>query len=57
MSTSRLPIYLRPRRTPLRLVLKVLGWVLVCLFAALVVFPFVWMVLTSFKSDKDIWES
>jgi multiple sugar transport system permease protein len=54
MSTSRLPIYLRSKQTPLRQAFKIAGWVIVCLVAVLVLFPFIWMVLTSFKSDKDI---
>lgn len=54
MSTSSVPIYLRKQRTPLRLTLTILGWIVVCLVALFVVFPFVWMVLTSFKTEKDV---
>jgi multiple sugar transport system permease protein len=54
MSTSSVPIYLRKQRTPLRLTLTILAWVLICLVALFVVFPFVWMILTSFKTEKDV---
>lgn len=56
MSTSQLPIYLRTRRTPLRLALSIIGWFFICIFAAFVIFPFVWMILTSFKTDKDVFQ-
>jgi multiple sugar transport system permease protein len=54
MSTSSVPVYLRKQRTPLRLTLSILGWVVICLVALFVVFPFLWMVLTSFKTEKDV---
>lgn len=54
MSTDSLPAYLRHQRTPLRRVLSVLLWVFVIALALFVIFPFVWMVLTSFKTEKDI---
>jgi multiple sugar transport system permease protein len=54
MSTSAVPIYMRKQRTPLRLTLTIISWVLISLVALFVVFPFVWMVLTSFKTEKDV---
>lgn len=54
MSTDSLPVYLRHQRTPLRRVLSILLWVFVIVLALFVIFPFVWMVLTSFKTEKDI---
>jgi multiple sugar transport system permease protein len=54
MSTRSVPVYLRQKRTPLRLTLTILGWALICLVALFVVFPFVWMILTSFKTEKDV---
>jgi multiple sugar transport system permease protein len=54
MSTSAVPIYMRKQRTPLRLTLSILGWILISLVALFVVFPFVWMILTSFKTEKDV---
>lgn len=57
MWTSPVPVYLRQRNTPLNLALRVIGWAAVCVFAAAVIFPFVWMVLTSFKTDKDIFSA
>ncbi|MCU1421335.1 MAG: carbohydrate transporter permease [Microbacteriaceae bacterium] len=54
MSTSSVPIYLREKRTPLRLTLTILGWALIVVVALFVIFPFVWMVLTSFKTEKDV---
>jgi multiple sugar transport system permease protein len=54
MSTNSVPIYLRQKRTPLRLALKILIWVVISLVALFVVFPFVWMLLTSFKTEKDV---
>ena len=54
MSTSSVPIYLRETRTPLRLALSILGWALVVIVALFVIFPFVWMILTSFKTEKDV---
>ena len=54
MSTSAVPIYLREKRTPLRLTLTILGWALIVVVALFVIFPFVWMVLTSFKTEKDV---
>jgi multiple sugar transport system permease protein len=54
MSTSSLPVYLRHQRTPLRLTLTIIGWVVISLIALFVVFPFVWMILTSFKTEKDV---
>ena len=54
MSTESLPLYLRHARTPLRLTLSIIGWALIVVVALFVIFPFVWMVLTSFKTDKDV---
>jgi len=54
MSTDQLPIYLRRERTPIRKVLTTTTWVIVIVLALLVVFPFVWMVLTSFKTSEDV---
>lgn len=54
MSTENLPLYLRRSRTPLRTGLSVLGWAAVVVIALFVIFPFVWMLLTSFKTDKDV---
>lgn len=49
-----MPAYLRHRRGPLGRVLGVLGAVVLVVVAAFVVFPFLWMLLTSFKSQQDI---
>ncbi len=54
MSTSSVPIYLREKRTPLRLTLSILGWALIVIVALFVIFPFIWMVLTSFKTSHDV---
>jgi multiple sugar transport system permease protein len=54
MSTSSVPVYMRKERTPLRLALTILAWAVISLVALFVVFPFVWMVLTSFKTEKDV---
>src|ERR1700722_14663505 len=54
MSTSSVPIYLRKERTPLRLTLSIIGWFFISLLALFVIFPFVWMILTSFKTEKDV---
>lgn len=54
MSTESVPLYLRHARTPLRLTISILGWALVIMVALFVIFPFVWMVLTSFKTQKDV---
>lgn len=54
MSTSQVPFYLRTSRSPVRVVTKVLGWAVLGFAAAFVIFPFIWMVSTSFKTDRDI---
>lgn len=54
MSTSQLPVYLRPRPSAWRTALRILVWAVVILVALFVIFPFVWMVLTSLKTEKDV---
>jgi len=54
MSTNALPVFLRPRRSPLRTALRIVIWAIVMLVALFVIFPFVWMLLTSFKTEKDV---
>ncbi|HVW94286.1 MAG TPA: carbohydrate ABC transporter permease [Devosia sp.] len=54
MSTDALPPYLRAERGPLHGILRALGWILLLVFAAFMVFPFVWMVLTSLKTQQEI---
>jgi multiple sugar transport system permease protein len=54
MSTDALPLYLRAEQGPLSRVARQIGTILIALFAAFVVFPFVWMVLTSLKTQQEI---
>lgn len=54
MSTDRLPHYLRVREGPLHRAGFVVGTGLLLMFAALVAFPFVWMVLTSLRTQQEI---
>jgi multiple sugar transport system permease protein len=54
MSTDTLPPYLRAERGALQRAARLIGTVLLLVFAAFMVFPFVWMVLTSFKTQQAI---
>jgi multiple sugar transport system permease protein len=54
MSTETLPLYLRAERSPLRRLLSALGLGLVILAGLVVIFPFVWMLLTSLKTPEEI---
>lgn len=54
MSTEALPAYLRAERGPLGVVWSSLATLLVLVLAAFMVFPFVWMLLTSFRTQQEI---
>jgi multiple sugar transport system permease protein len=54
MSTDTLPLYLRAERSPARRVLSALGLGLIVLAGLFVIFPFVWMLLTSLKTSQEI---
>jgi multiple sugar transport system permease protein len=54
MSTELPPLYLRAERTPVRRILSVAGMVVLLVAALAIVFPFVWMVLTSFRTQQEI---
>lgn len=57
MSTERLPLYERIERTTARRVMSIVGIALLLLAALFIVFPFVWMLLTSFKTEADVFSS
>ncbi|MCU1556502.1 MAG: carbohydrate transporter permease [Microbacteriaceae bacterium] len=54
MSTEPVALYERAERSVMRRILSIVGIVLLVVAALFVVFPFVWMVLTSFKSQSEI---
>ena len=54
MSTEPLPLYLRAERGPLHRLAAVVGTILIVVFAAFVIFPFVWMLLTSLRTQQEI---
>jgi multiple sugar transport system permease protein len=54
MSTEALPLYLRAERGPLSRAIKVVASIVIVLFATFTIFPFVWMVLTSLKTQQEI---
>jgi len=54
MSTESVPFYLRSEQRPLNRVLRWIATALIVVFAAFVAFPFVWMLLTSFKTQQQI---
>lgn len=54
MSTSSVPAYLRLPRGPFRRALGAVGAAVLVVVAAFVIFPFLWMLLTSFKNQQDI---
>jgi multiple sugar transport system permease protein len=54
MSTEELPLYLRAERGPLHRFVSVVGTIVLVVFAAFVVFPFVWMLLTSLRTQQEI---
>jgi len=57
MSTERLPLYLRAERGTTSRIFSVVGAVLIVIAAVFVVFPFIWMVLTSFRTQEEIFSS
>lgn len=57
MSTESLPIYLRPEKDFLHGAGRIVSGAAILVLAAFVVFPFVWMVLTSFKTQQEIFSS
>ena len=57
MSTDTLPVYLRAENDALHRIGRIAGTVAILVFAAFVAFPFVWMVLTSFKTQQQIFSS
>jgi multiple sugar transport system permease protein len=57
MSTDALPAYLKAERRPLSVVWSSLATVLVLVFAAFMIFPFVWMLLTSFRTQQEIFSA
>ena len=54
MSTDRLPRYLAAEQTPLSRFVAIVAGVLVVGLAAFMVFPFVWMLLTSLRTQQEI---
>ena len=57
MSTERLPLYERIERNAARRVVSVVGIALLLLAALFILFPFVWMLLTSFKTEADVFSN
>ena len=57
MSTETVPHYLAAERGPIARLLGAIALALVVLFAAFLIFPFVWMVLTSFRTQQEIFAS
>jgi len=57
MSTSTLPLYLRAERSPSRRILSAVGTFVIVLAALYVIFPFVWMLLTSFRTQEEIFSA
>lgn len=57
MSTDALPPYVRAERGPLTRVLGILAGVLVAGFAVYTIFPFVWMLLTSLRTQQEIFQN
>jgi raffinose/stachyose/melibiose transport system permease protein len=47
----------RPGRNPLHLVGRVLGWIGLAALAVAVIYPLVWMILSSFKSNAEVFGS
>ena len=56
MSTDR-PPYMTAERGPLQRVLAIAAGVLVVLLAVFMIFPFVWMLLTSFRTQQEIFSN
>ncbi|WP_426518902.1 carbohydrate ABC transporter permease [Diaminobutyricibacter sp. McL0618] len=54
MSTETVTLYERAERSAPRRILSVVGIVLLIAAALFIVFPFIWMFLTSFKSESEI---
>jgi multiple sugar transport system permease protein len=54
LATARVPPYRRTERTTLSRSLLALKWVLLVVVALFVLLPFVWMILTSFKTEADV---
>lgn len=54
MSTETLPHYLAAERAPFARILGGVGFALVLLLAAFVIFPFIWMLLTSLRTQQEI---
>jgi multiple sugar transport system permease protein len=54
MLTESVPVYLRSERTPVRRTLAIIGNVALAIAALYMAFPFVWMVLSSFRTQQEI---
>jgi multiple sugar transport system permease protein len=57
MSTESAPLYLRAERSAGRRVLSVVGAVVIVVAALFIIFPFVWMLLTSFRTQQEIFST
>ena len=57
MSTETLPLYLRAERRLPRRIASAVGLAILIVAALYVAFPFIWMLLTSFKSQQEIFSS
>lgn len=51
---QQVPLYRRAERTPLTRALTAVKWTVLVLAALFVMLPFVWMILTSFKTERDV---
>jgi multiple sugar transport system permease protein len=57
MSTDRVPSYLLAERGPLSRTWSILAMTVVVVLAAFVAFPFVWMLLTSLRTQQEIFSN
>jgi len=57
MSTSSLPLYLAAERGPLHRAFAVFSAILVIGLAAFIAFPFLWMLLTSLRTQQEIFSN
>ncbi len=57
MSTDALPPYVLAERGPLTRILGIVAGVLVVGFAAFTIFPFIWMLLTSLRTQQEIFSN
>ena len=57
MSTKALPLYLKPRRDPLHRFGRITIVILISALAAFVLFPFIWMLLTSLRTEHEVFSN